>query len=554
MKFIQSLTLIQESSALILPDLKKVMQKDKRVAPFLKRDSTFADLEDPKVSLETLKFYMLNNPNVIAHVKSRFGVGKNNLSKWDLDQFRKAPNLEEKQFDLLKMIVQDIFKDHASLSRGTLSSDAMKELRSWANSSGRYYNLTDSTQRELATVEALKPTKPIVLYRGLLFMEHDFRARTEYDTKDANGIRFAKAIRANKKEVDLEWDRPSSWSKDKNVAQRFAMYGPASSNFMATVQMLSRKGAIDGKVGYVVSMLVDPKDVLIDFERANATIGQFENEAEVIVKPGKYHCRIVKKFTPDGEVEIVTDDSETKIAIEQIGEILKEVSKIKTTELDAITNLAADKAWSTPDFLRLMQADAFEKAAVNSTTTMVLHLHDQLIAAAKKISPLMKKVSRDVVASNEEFATIYKMATDFISVIGKSAEAESAEAYRKTIKSYDVDFEGAVMTRNSFFDKEEVTKFKKLGDHLGVEPPSKTHVHQTTKAKQSAYIDSVIRSFFAHIGVDAPEDIIERKSSFINILKKATRNHIVAKMIKSAVAAAGGSINKQPQLIDLYKV
>lgn len=553
MQFIQSLSLIQESSALILPDLKKVMQKDKRVSPFLKRDSSFTDLEDPKASLETLKFYMLNNPNVISHVKSRTGVGKNGVSKWNLDTFRKSRTLEEKDFDNLKEVVQDIFKDHASLSRGTLSSDTMKQLRSWANHSGRYYNLSDSAQKELSTVEALHPTKPIVIYRGLLFKEYDFSGNT-WDKSEPNGVKFAKAIRANKKEVDLSWDRPSSWSKSKQVAQRFAMYGPANSNFEATFQMLSRKGAIDGKVGYIVAMLVDPKDVLIDFQKAKATIGQFEDESEVIVKPGKYHCRIVKKFTPEGEVAIESDDSETKTALLQIEEVLKEISKMKTEELDVITNLGAERAWSTPDFMKLINANAFQKAAVNSTTTRVLHMHDELITAAKKIAPLMKKVSREVVASDEKLSEIYKMASSFISAVGKSAEAATAEEYRKTIKSYDLDFERAVMTRDSFFDKDEVSKFKKLGDHLKIDPPSKTHIHQTTKAKQSAYIDSVIRAFFKHIGVEAPEDTAERKASFINILKKAVRNHITAKMIKSAVASAGGSINKERNWFDDIKV
>jgi hypothetical protein len=76
----------------------------------------------------------------MSHVKSRAGVSKNNLSNWDFDTFRKARTFDEKQFDKLKTLIQDIFKDHASLSRGTLSSSTMKELRSWADTSGRYYN------------------------------------------------------------------------------------------------------------------------------------------------------------------------------------------------------------------------------------------------------------------------------------------------------------------------------------------------------------------------------------------------------------------------------
>ncbi len=555
MQFIQSLSLIQEASALILPDLKKVMQKDKRVSPFLKRDSTFADLEDPKASLETLKFYMLNNPNVIEHVKSRVGVAKNNLSRWDLDTLRKSRDLEEKQFDLAKMMVQDIFKDHASLSRGTLSSAAMKELRAWANNSGRYYNLTDSVQRELATVDALKPTKPIVVYRGLLFQEYDFRDSSgAYDKREPNGIKFAKAIRANKKEVDLVWDRPSSWSTDKKVAQRFAMYGPASSNFMATFQMLSRKGAIDGKVGYIVAMLVDPKDVLIDFTKAKATIGQFENEFEVIVKPGKYHCRIVKKFTPEGEVEIVSDDKETLDAIEKIKSELAEVAKLKTEELDSITDLHDGRSWSTaPTHISLLKKNVFSKAAVNSTTTTVLHLHDKLIKHGKVIAELMKKISREEAAKNEQLAAVYNSAKKFLEQLGKSVEAESAEEHRKKIDGR-LPFERAVMHNNSFYDARETEQFKAIGDHLQVTAPSKTHVHMTAKPKQAAYIDSVMDKFFKEIGVTPPEDTAEKKATFINLIKKAHRNHTTAKMIKNAVEAAGGTINKDRSWSDGIKV
>lgn len=554
MQFIQSLSLIQESSALILPDLKKVMQKDKRVSPFLKRDSTFADLEDPKTSLETLKFYMLNNPNVIAHVKSRFNVAKNNLSKWDLDTFRKARNLEEKQFDHLKMVVQDIFKDHATLSRGTVSSDTMKELRSWANNSGRYYNLSSEAQRELSTIETLHPSKPIVVYRGLLFQERDFRQRSEYDKSEPNGVRFAKAIRANKKEVDLEWDRPSSWSKEKGVAQRFAMYGPASSNFMATFQMLSRKGAIDGKVGYIVSMLVDPKDVLIDFEKARATIGQFENEAEVIVKPGKYHCRIVKKFTPEGQVDVVSDNSETLKAISEIKRELDQVANIKTADLDVITNISDASPWkANPVPIDLLRNKVFGKAAVNSTTTMVLHLHDELLKHGKVINAAMKKISRDEVATDDELSKVYAAAKNFLDSLRASIDAESAESHRKTMKTR-LDFERAVLHANSFYDSQEVADFKKLGDHLGVAAPSKTHVHQTTKPKQAAYIDAVMDKFFKEIGVAIPEDPAEKKTAFINLLKKAIRNHQTAKMIKNAVQAAAGTINKDRSWSDNTKL
>ena len=175
-------------------------------------------------------------------------------------------------------------------------------------------------------------------------------------------------------------------------------------------------------------------------------------------------------------------------------------------------------------------------------------MHDALLAAAKKIAPLLKKVSREVVAKDSEMSTAYKQATEFLSSLNRSSEAESAEEYRKTIRATEIDFERAIASRNSFYDKDETENFKRLGDHLKVEPPSKTHVHMTTKPKQAAYINNVIDAFFRHIGVDIPEDETEKKASFINILKKAVRNHTTASMIKKAVASAGGSINKEPQL------
>lgn len=543
MKLFKSLSLIQEASALILPDLKKVMQKDKRVSPFLKRDSTFADLEDPKASLETLKFYMLNNPNVIAHVKSRFGVGKNNLSKWNLDQFRKARDLEEKQFDLLKMVVQDIFKDHASLSRGTISASTMKELKSWANNSGRYYNLTNNAQRELDTLDALKPSKPIVIYRGLLFMERDFTPST-WDESEPNGLKFAKAIRANKKEVDLTWDRPSSWSKEKGVAQRFAMFGPASSSFAATFQALSRKGAIDGEIGYIVAMLVDPNDVLVDFDKAKATIGQFEYESEVIVKPGKYHCRIVKKFTPAGEVPVVGDDSASSDVLTEIKQILNDISTTDLSKFSDILNLPT--AWGSPDFVKLLKANIFKQAVVDSTTTEVIHLHDRFINASKKLSTLLKNVNREAIVTNPELNDIYVNANAFNSVLAESAKFNSAEEYRAKFNGH-LAFERAVLSRKYFYSADDASDFKKLGDVLGVKAPSEKHIHMTSKTKQAAYIDDVTDAFLRNLNLTV-DDGQPKVTLMISLLKKSVKNINGLKLMQLALSKTHKNINKQSSI------
>jgi hypothetical protein len=76
----------------------------------------------------------------------------------------------------------------------------------------------------------------------------------------------------------------------------------------------------------------------------------------------------------------------------------------------------------------------------------------------------------------------------------------------------------------------------------------------TAKPKQVKYIADVIDSFLKSIGVDVPSDDAEKKATFINVLKKAIRNHETAKMIKGAVEAAGGSINKERNLYDDIKL
>lgn len=556
MQFIQSLSLIQESSALILPDLKKVMLKDKRVVPFLKQASQFTDIDDPKVALETLKFYMLNNPNVTSHVKMRDGAGKHSVNAALFSELRQVRDLDEKKFIALKDLVQDIFKDHSSMSKGVISSQAMKELRSWADNSGRYYNLTAATQKELDITPALKPNKPIVVYRGLLFKEYDFREVTNaYDKSEPNGKRFSKAIRDNKKEVDLSWDRPSSWSKSKSVASRFAKYGPAQSMYGAMFQSLSRKGEIDGVVGYIVAMLVEPEDVLIDFSKANATIGQFEDEQEVIVKPGKYHCKIVKKFTPTGEVDPSADaavDSQLAETMSKVKGILDSIASISIKDLMPLID-GSRGSYSSTKYVNLIKTGAFSEAVLNSTTTTVIHLHDKILNEARKMKALLKGVNRAAVSTDTTLNNIYVTANKVLDRLGRSLDFENAQDFRKQSKMLKLDFEQSVMVKDGFYSKQDADSFIMLGKALGVPTVSETKLHMVTKAKQSEYIQDVLTALLKSVGLDVPENKAELKTKALSLVLRATRNAITAKSyIADVVEAADGNTGINKDTLALY--
>lgn len=160
----------------------------------------------------------------------------------------------------------------------------------------------------------LKPTQPVTLYRGLLF-------RLGSD----NTANFLRSIRKGTGTVNLVWDRLSSWTTSKEIANRFATCRSASSNFDAMMGWMSKvkdERVIDGDLGFVISTLARPEDILVDMRMVNVA-SQHGHEGEVVLKPGRKIARIVKKYNIKGEVDPKADSAGRPAVFSKIDQFIE---------------------------------------------------------------------------------------------------------------------------------------------------------------------------------------------------------------------------------------
>jgi hypothetical protein len=107
----------------------------------------------------------------------------------------------------------------------------------------------------------------------------------------------------------MEFDKVSSWTHSKKIAEGFARFSEQTSTFTATLNWLSRNDRyIDGELGVIISIMAKPKDIVIDFDLLEGEIGFFKHgdENEVIMDKGEYVCRIVKMYNKQGEIDVKT--------------------------------------------------------------------------------------------------------------------------------------------------------------------------------------------------------------------------------------------------------
>lgn len=552
------LKLLQEASTLAIPSLKKAMLKDKRAAILFKKDLTLDDIEDKDAFLATLKYWILNNESVRSFVAMRHDV--KDLDKKTLLQYRsmRGKDLDANNLKWLIAFIQDVFKEHASVERAVMSSDLKRELKSWINTSGRYNNLALWAQRELLAIPTLRPDKRVVLYRGVLFKQYDLEEKDKYDgtLEVGNGLKFLRSIKQGTREVDLSWDRPSSWTYKKEVAERFAKFGPASSNYAATFQWLDRsiqKKHIDGALGYVISTFAEPDDILLDMNRLRTNINQIHgDESEVILKPGTYKAHIVKKYTVDqGEVnpdeEIQSDDSPLPVTFEAIASFdksfkLPEVSSVLDSDL---------RIWSSDAVGLVKHTNLFKTLIKNSTTTSVVHAYDKLMefysATLKDLDAKHLKaekhsanpeLGRKVLKLKELIAQLSgnvkhsKFRTEKNSSgLGKKSDL-SGEEYRATISPYDLKYmEKDLLTLGRISDSTADKAFTSLALHTGVQLPTSAKLKQFGSAKQTPLIEQAVINFFKKIDITKPEDKQEALKAMINFIRKAHRNYIMLEEI-----------------------
>ncbi len=156
--------------------------------------------------------------------------------------------------------------------RGTPNLGSKKWLKQWKDTNG--YRMPEPSREFIIDLEPHRLQERTVLYRGVRFREI------------ADLLDFSEKYASGKRPFPFVQENPSAWTKDINIAKRFATMSSAGSEYEAMMQWASR--AKSGKDyseygGYIIGAVVNPEDTIVDFENISIS-AQHGDEGEVIVK------------------------------------------------------------------------------------------------------------------------------------------------------------------------------------------------------------------------------------------------------------------------------
>lgn len=542
----QLITQINEASSIPIDDLKKVMSKDARIKQVFGARLDLDSIQNPTEFLKTLKFFLLDNRNVQEFVGGRHYVRA--LDKSTLKRLRelRPVDLEQKDIDNLQTFVSDLFREHGYVEKSGMTPSTRKEVLDWVNANGRFFDLSGSAQKELESLPNVRSNRPILLYRGLLFSASDLREHKRYDgqLEVGKGLKFLRSIRDGSRIVDLEWDRPSSWSTSKTDALRFAQFGAANSNFEATLNWLSNAGSskkIHGELGFLISTLAQPEDVLLDVGRmvTNAHM-KHGDEGEVILKAGEYTCRVSTKFSKaDGEVDPIAS-AKVDDTINSVVQAVKEFGKSWTTDGPWTAALSDD--WRGLDVereLRDANLTNFGILARSSTREAAVKAYDQLRQFYHDHLDSLTGEQLETLSANKSVGKIVRWMSDVHKAFNERDRHQafrSPENHRGDTKHKHL---SAVQAREKGYsplaDKLETAtkggRFTDWNTATGVQTLLKAFtglvakdLHKSKGADQQKHIDNILTSFFKKFDIEQPPEREEAIRKMRSALMGAERN------------------------------
>lgn len=145
--------------------------------------------------------------------------------------------------------------------------DADEWIKKWIGSStgkATYNDLSVDIEKYF-----VKPTKPETVYRGMSFNLKNVVQRLQQLSPNTNfeKIKIGDTIECNFKDI-------SSWTKDIKIAIDFSIKGHNTSN--------------NEDFGIILETCANSKNSLLDI----SSYGIKETQSEIILKPGKYKCKI----------------------------------------------------------------------------------------------------------------------------------------------------------------------------------------------------------------------------------------------------------------------
>lgn len=303
---------VENSAPADMKTIVKQLKTDPSTGPAFKTkagDQDFSHL-NPAAMMKTMRRLMFNNHEV-----------RKLLDGSTQYKYLLKPTYEGDPHPVVLInILKDFAKIVSGMSNGTMSARAKREVKDFIESHGGRIKPSQATIDELMRIPGLRPDKPVVLYRGLMFTNnrHD-NGKTEQQMAP-----FLTAIRSGKRSMNIEQPGITSWSHSAAVADRFARYRAnygKMDGFLSYMNREKDKKHIDGDLGIIIACVARPEDILIDTTIADLGYnGGGYQEDEVILKPGAKLVRIFVAYNQAGKLDLSgsTEESETEQAIKKV--------------------------------------------------------------------------------------------------------------------------------------------------------------------------------------------------------------------------------------------
>lgn len=346
---------LQEAADLPLEKVVPAMKKDKRVSQIFKKLEP-DDVDDWKTLIATLKYYFFNNQNVVRYLdssKEQSEYLSSRSFRYLRSRLHKNEVLDKYDLELIRNMVNALPKELEKDVQPQARSGLHKAIEDWLG--GKYgAHMKPWAASVFASFPSIRPTKPIVVYRGIRFDERDLSEEPDYHghMTVGSGVKFLRTVRQGKRIADVEWSEFTNWTRDPKRAKKEAL--GAYHDEETKVQR--------GKLGFVISMLADPEDIVVDSGMLPSEYKYVPPDV-VVIKPGKYVIRLVKRFTRDGEEDVLQTNTALEGELEELEEML--------TLLDSVIKLPYDKPQLAGDgisghtdielYKQLIQPEAAEK-------------------------------------------------------------------------------------------------------------------------------------------------------------------------------------------------
>jgi hypothetical protein len=547
---------LEEASTIPVEQLKDKMKKDPRVKVLFTREPQLDQIKDVPELIRTLRFYVFSNPSVRAHVENR--ADRRELSKhwWKrMAATKPTDTLTQMDLDWLSMVVKELFKDVGFVGKKDLSKRAMDAIYEFITED-RTYALDAYAQREINSLN-LKPAKPITVYRGMSFSSDNMKV---LGTGVGEGLRFLQAVRKGTRIVDLDLDKPTRWTTNKEEALELALHGKGGG--WRQKDDSGKVTQYDRLLAFVVSTLASPDDIIVQLSELSKVTG-WPGESyttaynAVVLHPGKHVVRIVSKHDTRGTIDPVgaePDDSpqlsELKQSLSFFGKILKlPIPEVRFEDFSRFTGdptvMSQLGTLNDPEI-----AAKLEKLFGTVVRYYQKNLKDIDIKALATQAGDEAATFRSLSDISELFRQTVRH-TQFANPNGRDRASRTA-GYQEVSALEDPSLAMSAMHNDGDLmsmarvvkEQKRFTDWRTGGVFAGLariaDPSFKPgdKIHLTGWANQKKMVDLAVKGFFQAVGEPMPDTPAEQAARMLELGKRAMQVSWVARFLQDVKAAA----------------